>query len=190
MKLSPFFHPLRSAYQAELDDLRADSEGRDVLRRRLADKRKEIGFLVHMVDLSPEMVAVVFHQGFRFAKPAAIEALLAKPAEDLPEWPALQGAVALEPWAEPLAQAVLQAPGGARFLTVAACLEYLQQHARLAAAHAPQDAEDHGGDHGEDDFDDDFNPLDADDARDPADRRSRDEAREDWLADQGFERKE
>lgn len=189
MKLSPFFHPLRSAYQAELDDLRADSEGKDVLRRRLADKRKEIGFLVHMVELSPEMVAVVFHQGFRFAKPAAIEALLTKSADDLPEWPALKGAVTLEPWAEALAQAVLQAPGGARFLTVAACLEYLQQHARLAAAHAPQDEEDHDED-AEEDFDDDFNPLDADDARDPADRRSRDEASEDWLADQGFERKE
>ena len=59
MNLSPFFRNLRSAYQAELDDLTQDSEGKNVLRKRLADKRKEIGFLAQMIELSPEMVAVV-----------------------------------------------------------------------------------------------------------------------------------
>ena len=39
MKISPFFHDLRSAYQAEIDDLTQDSEGKDVLRKRLAQKR-------------------------------------------------------------------------------------------------------------------------------------------------------
>ena len=42
MSISPFFLDLHAAYQSELDDLRFDSEGRDVLRRRLADKRTEI----------------------------------------------------------------------------------------------------------------------------------------------------
>ena len=45
MKISPFFQHLRSAYQAEIDDLTFDSEGRDVLRQRLAERRKELGFL-------------------------------------------------------------------------------------------------------------------------------------------------
>ena len=61
MKISRYFRDLRNAYEAELDDLTSDSEGKDVLRRRLADKRKEFGFLVQMVEVAPEMVAVVFH---------------------------------------------------------------------------------------------------------------------------------
>ena len=40
MNITPFFLELRSAYQAEIDDLTFDSEGRDVLRQRLADKRR------------------------------------------------------------------------------------------------------------------------------------------------------
>ena len=58
MLIAPFFLDLRSAYQSELDDLTFDSEGKDVLRQRLADKRKEMGFLVRMIELSPEMLAV------------------------------------------------------------------------------------------------------------------------------------
>src|SRR2546429_7336647 len=48
-----FFLQLRSAYQAELDDLTSDSEGRGVLRQRLAEKRQELGFLVKMIEISP-----------------------------------------------------------------------------------------------------------------------------------------
>jgi len=97
VKLSSYFYDLRSAYQAELDDLVSDSEGKDVLRKRLAEKRSEIGFLVKMMELAPEMVAVVFHQGFRFAKPSVMEHLLSQGADNLPEWGTLTGAVSLEP---------------------------------------------------------------------------------------------
>ena len=48
MSISPFFHELRSAYQAEINDLTFDSEGRDVLRQRLTERRKELGFLLQM----------------------------------------------------------------------------------------------------------------------------------------------
>ncbi len=41
MSISPFFQELRSAYQAELDDLNSDSEGHYILDKRLAEKRKE-----------------------------------------------------------------------------------------------------------------------------------------------------
>ena len=76
MNISPFFRNLRSAYQAELEDLRFDSEGHDVMRQRLAQRRKELKFLLQMMELSPEMVAVILHQGFTFKSPAMMEHLL------------------------------------------------------------------------------------------------------------------
>lgn len=191
MKLSPYFYDLRSAYQAELDDLVSDSEGNDVLRKRLAEKRNEMAFLVQMMELAPEMVAVVFHRGFRFAKPAAMEHLLGLPVNELPDWHSLTHAVALEPWAMSLAQTVLREPQGARFLTVAAGLEYLQQHARLAPAaawHGDGDAE--GDDEDAAEYDDDFDALSADDAIEPHNSRTREEASSNWLADVGFDRKD
>ena len=107
MKLSSYFRDLNSAYQAELDDLTSDSEGKDVLRRRLQDKRREMGFLVQMIDISPEMVAVVFHQAFRFRGAAATfePVFRLRDSFELPDWHSLASAVALEPWAEPLAVA-------------------------------------------------------------------------------------
>lgn len=42
----------------------SDSEGNDALRKRLAEKRNEMAFLVQMMELAPEMVAVVFHRAF------------------------------------------------------------------------------------------------------------------------------
>ena len=192
MKLSSYFYDLRSAYQAELDDLVSDSEGKDVLRKRLAEKRSEIGFLVKMMELAPEMVAVVFHQGFRFAKPSVMEHLLSQGADNLPEWGTLTGAVALEPWAASLAQTVLREPGGPAFMVVAAGLEYLHQHARLAPAAAQGDP-DHDADEDAEDgaeHDDDYNALSADDAADPRNSRTRDEASSNWLAEVGFDRKD
>ena len=192
MKLSPYFYDLRSAYQAELDDLLSDSEGKDVLRKRLSEKRNEIAFLVQMMELAPEMVAVVFHQGFRFAKPKVMEHLLSLPVDELPDWNSLTSAITLEPWAASLAQTVLREPQGDRFMAVAAGLEYLQQHARLAhqaAAHADGDSD---ADDGEDaaEHDDDYDALSADDAADPKNSRSREEASSNWLSDVGFDRKD
>lgn len=191
MKLSPYFYDLRSAYQAELDDLVSDSEGKDVLRKRLAEKRAEMGFLVQMMDAAPEMVAVAFHQAFRFVQTDAVERLLTQGHDELPDWHSLGHAVALEPWAQSLAQTVLREPHGARFLAVAAGLEYLQQHARLAPAaalHDDADAEDDGEDAAE--HDDDYSALSADDAVEPHNSRTREEAGAEWLVDAGFDRKE
>lgn len=192
MKLSRYFSDLRKAYEAELDDLTSDSEGKDVLKKRLAAKRGEIGFLVQMLEFSPEMVAVVFHQGFRFVRPQALERLLALQDDALPAWPELGGAVALEAWAEPLARKVLAEPGGAAFLTVAACLEYLRTHAYSAGGAGAGGADEREDDEADerDTHDDDFDGLSADDALGPQDAQSREDAAADWLADQGFERKE
>ena len=174
---SPFFSNLRSAYQAELDDLTYDSEGKDVLRQRLTDKRKEMGFLVQMMDLSPEMVAVVFHQAFAFKSPAVMDDLLTFEADELPDWSTLEGDVELAPWAQNLAVAVLAQPGGERFLTLAATLEYMAGKP-LAKG---DDVDDEESDE-EDEFDGD--------AEERADAKARKEAGDDWMAEQGFDRKE
>ncbi len=180
MSLSPFFLQLRSAYQAELDDLTSDSEGRGVLRQRLAEKRQELGFLVKMIEISPEMVAVVFHLAFRFVQPAVLEHLISQDADDLPDWDAIADAVELAPWAQDLADTILTEPAGPWFMTLAAALEYM--HAR------PGRASDEGGD---DTDDEDREDADEDrDDDDDADQRARDEAGADWLSDQGFDRKD
>lgn len=192
MKLSSYFRDLNSAYQAELDDLTSDSEGKDVLRRRLQDKRSEIGFLVQMIDISPEMVAVVFHQAFRFRGAAATfePVFRLRDSFELPDWHSLASAVALEPWAEPLAETVLCQPGGEQFLTLAAALEYLQQHGQGASQSASgADSAEDDEDSGEDNHDDEHDEMSADDARDPQTARSREEAGDGWLSDVGFERK-
>ena len=86
MKITPFFVDLHAAYLAELDDLSLDSEQNNVLARRLADKRQQMPFLVQMMELSPEMVAVVFHHAFEFRLPAVMDDLLGQQAENFPQW--------------------------------------------------------------------------------------------------------
>lgn len=178
MSISPFFLNLRSAHRSEMDDLTFDSDGRDVLRQRLAEKRQEIGFLVQMMELSPEMVAVVFHQGFVFRQPAVMDHLLSHDADEFPQWSSLSDGIELAPWARDLAQVVLQAPGGEWFLTVAAGLHYMA--GKPDAASAVQN--------GNDELDNEF---DADeDGDEPGDARAQKEAGADWLVEQGFDRKD
>jgi hypothetical protein len=188
MNLSPFFHHLRSAYQAELDDLASDSEGNNVLAKKLAERRKELSFLLSMLELSPEMVAVVFHQGFRFQHTAAMEDLVSHDAEDLPEWDSLSGRVALMPWAHKLAQQVLQQPAGAWFMSVAAALEYLltQPDARFAQAQATDDEDGEGNGEHRDDIERGPDGLDEDE------RQSRVSEKEGaaWMVEQGFDHKD
>jgi hypothetical protein len=78
-----------------------------------------------MIECNPEMVAVAFHGGMRFASPEVMRDLAAQEPEDLPPWSDAAGVGALEPWAETLASIVLKDPNGEQFLVVTACLEYL-----------------------------------------------------------------
>ena len=192
MHISPFFLELRSGYEAELDDLRYDSEGRDVLRMRLTQKRKELGFLLQMIELSPEMVAVVLHRGFRFRQTAAMDHLLTLEPDEFPAWDSLTDAVALEPWAGEIAQVVLEEPMGEWFLTLSAALEYML--AKPVGAPQPDRAEDADAD-GESDRDearngrhDDHHTEDHDEEEQEA--RAREEAGNDWMVAQGFDRKD
>lgn len=191
MNISPFFLDLHSAYQAEMDDLTFDSDGRDVLRQRLADKRKQIGFLVQMMELSPEMVAVIFHQGFSFSRPALMDHLLSHEADEFPEWSSLAASIELAPWTRELVEVILQAPKGEWFLTLAAGLHYLAGKPVTASAGQGGDARDEDSDDGDDDGTDgpdDFDNHESDEVR--GDARDRDEAGASWLEGQGFDRKD
>ena len=183
MNTTPFFLELRSAYQSEIDDLTFDSEGRDVLRQRLSDKRKEVAFLVLMMEASPEMVAVIFHQTFEFRAPAVMDNLLSLEADEFPEWRSLADVVLVAPWARELVQTVLKEPGGEWFLTVAAALEYMAGKPVLASA-GQDDSED------EDEDDDGDDERDENDQRDESDAKARKEAGDDWMVEQGFDRKD
>ncbi len=176
MRLSPFFAELLSAYDAELDDLMTDSAGHDVLAKRLKAKRGQISQLLPMLECNPEMVAVAFHGGIRFASPEVMRDLAAQDPENLPPWSTLLASVSLEPWAEELAKTILADPNGEQFLVVAACLEYLHGRSGISSPPAGGQATDDRGDD-TDEVDDDID-IDLE------------EAGADWLAEQGFDRKD
>ena len=194
MKMSAYFRALRSSYQSEIDDLATDSEGRDVLKRRLIDKRGQIAFLLQMMETAPEMVAVAFHGGFHFEFPAVMEQILTLESDEFPDWDSLADAVQLTPWAKDLANSVLKEPQGAWFMTVAAALEYLYHRApgsQREEGHLPEETHsddrqdssrrrDH--DHGHD--------FDADDHHAHQNDLDHEAATDDWLEGQGFDRKD
>ncbi|MEO8013779.1 MAG: hypothetical protein ABI642_06515 [Polaromonas sp.] len=195
MSISPYFLELRSAYQSEMDDLRFDSEGRDVLQQRLAGKRQEIAFLVQMMDISPEMVAVVFHQGFDFTGKAVMEHLLTHDDDMFPAWSSLAGSFEMAPWARDLADIVLESPGGDKFLALTAGLEYMASQPVAAgliiSAEDDEDDEDDEDQDSDQDGDDDLVILEDDgEGEGSGDERSRQEAGADWLVQQGFDHKD
>lgn len=185
MSISPFFQHLRSAYEAEIDDLASDSEGKHMLPKKLAERRKELGFLLSMLELSPEMVAVVFHQSFRFKSTAAMNHLLSHESEDLPDWDSISDTVEVLSAARPLVSQVLQQPAGAWFMSVAAALEYMYGRPDSRSAAHSEDDEDH-----EDSEDD--NREGEDEGLDEDERAARvsDIEGAAWMVEQGFDHKD
>jgi hypothetical protein len=176
---------------AELEDMSHDSDGALVLQQRLAQRRGELEFLVHMLELSPEMVAVVLHKAFVFHTPMAIEQMLGHEPEDLPAWEELVQTMSVAPWALPMVQALRAQPAGDWFLAVASACEYMLGMAGASGAKRADDAAD---DQHEDtdgaDAGDDGSYLSADDDTRGGDTRSREDAGADWMAEQGFDRKD
>ena len=175
MKVSSYFALLRPSYEAEINDMAFDSEGKNVLRQRLAQRRKELPFLCQMMASAPEMVAIVFHQGMRFPKPARMDALVSCDQTRLPDWASLADSVTLEPWAIALADQICKEPGGDTLMVLAAGMEYLFHHTPAAAAQT--DEEEHDSD-------------DEHDSEEEKEARAAEEAGNDWMAEQGFDRKE
>jgi hypothetical protein len=190
MSMSSFFRALRATYIAEIDDLRFDSEGRDVLQRRLQQKRSQMSFLCKMIETAPEMVAVAFHGGFQFEMPKVMDHLLTLESDEFPDWDSLAEAVQLAPWAKTLAAEVLSEPQGAWVMTVAAGLEYLYH--RPAHHHHDHhgetpDHDAHGEGHNKTSRQD--HDFDADDDA-HQDDTDHDQASANWLEGQGFDRKD
>lgn len=190
MKTSRFFAELNSVYQAEIEDLKSDSEGKNVLKARLREKRQQLPMLLPMMASNPEMLATAFHEAFRFMNPMQMETLLSKEERNLPEWASLNKAIMLEAWAEPLAKIVLAEADGSRFLVIAAALEYLLRSPAKAAVSQQDHDDDDDQDERDDGDDDEQNQRFGRDDGDDGDDYDLDEAGADWLAEQGFDRKD
>lgn len=173
MTLSYFFEDLKKSYQAELEDLQTDSEGKNVLAARLKDKRSQFQLLMPMIDSAPEMVAVAFHGGVSFLNLQAMYMVAGTEPDEFPAWDDLAHAVHFEPSTKKLAEAALKEPGGERFLITAVCLEYL--HGKPVASYS--DAGD----------DDKHDPVESE--RGDEEEQDLEEAGADWLAEQGFDRR-
>ncbi|MFZ6774743.1 hypothetical protein ACO0LB_18740 [Undibacterium sp. SXout7W] len=198
MKLSHFFEDLMAVYNAEIEDLKSDSDGKNVLKARLREKAEQLPLLLPMMESNPEMLASAFHQGFIFMNPLALESLSSKEASKLPSWKTLSAAVKLEPWAESLSKIVLKEAGGEQFMVIAAALEYLhrgQQSRKHSAQNTLENDElDEANEADEEmkengDLDGNYGRHGRDDG-DDGDDYDLDEAGADWLAEQGFDRKE
>ena len=176
MKLSRFFSELSSSYAYEIEDLTYDSGGANVLKSRLKVKREQFAQLLPMCEFDPVMVAPAFRGGFRFGEIAVFARLVAAQPEQFPSWPVLVENMEMEPWADKLAKRALQAPGGEQFMQIAAGLEFiLSGHAKASAVEAPEPS---AAERNEKDDDDDEQSLE-----------DLGEAGEDYLNEQGFDRR-
>lgn len=173
MKQSYYFAELAAAYDAEIQDLLSDSEGKSALKARLAEKRQELKAILPMIEFSPEMVVPVFYDGLSFANPKAmIAAIQCEPDDDdFPSWAALAADISFASWAQPLLDAVLGESAGESFMVTVAGLEFIRQFDHSAPVKA------------DDSEDEEKNESDSDDDED----RDLGEAGDDWLADQGFD---
>lgn len=162
-----YFEDIFERYATEIDDLRSDSEGRDVLKRRMRDKHKEFPFLLSMIDTAPEMVAPAFHGAFRFVSQTLVYgAAHSEPGDgDFPSWSELARTLEIADWARPLIDQCLKQDGGDSFLVTTAVLEHMLGSG-LAVRAAPENRRDHDED---------------DDAEDLS------EAGDEWMSEQGFD---
>lgn len=193
LKLSRYFANLTKSYNAELDDLRTDSEGNNVLKARLAKKREQLPQLLMMLEFSPEMVAVAFHGAFFFRNSLALEALITKEANKFPAWATLSKAIVIEPWAQTLVDTVLTDPNGERFLITTVGLEYLNRGNQTRAGQVAEATEATEIEDEEEEQDDHNADLDSDERVSDEGEDTEydlDKAGADWLAEQGFDRKE
>jgi len=179
MNKSHYFAELFESYQSEIDDLRYDSEGKNVLKSRLALKRSVFSDLMPMIGFSPEMVISVFHGSMVAHNPKLMQQVIqGSPEGELLAWQDVAPHVTFTPEMAPLVQIALKAPGGDEFMVIAAGLLYLStSHAVDGVAQDVNVAveADVPSENAEGDEDEDF------DGEAPQG--------EDWLSDQGFDRR-
>jgi len=186
VNLSQYFEDLNKSYRAELEDMQTDSEGKNVFAARLKEKRQQFPLLMPMIEFAPEMVAPAFHKGVTFNDPQTMAMLLFLEPEEFPSWVELVDAIRFEAWAENLAAIAVLEAGGERFLTTTICLEFL--HGLNSAQHAVrQDISEDDDAEGEREDDQDHNEHNE---HNDGDDRDLEVAGADWLAEQGFDRRD
>ena len=183
MKKSYYFAELSSSYDAEIQDLLNDSEGNSALKARLKGKRQELKALLAMIEFCPEMVVPVFYDGFSFANPKAMAAVVrCEPDDgDFPAWDNISHHVTVAVWATPYLAAVLAERAGEVFMVTAASLEFIRKFDSSAPQTVAEDDEDSRLDENDAGGDDSDGRDDDDEDRDLA------EAGDDWLGEQGFD---
>ena len=192
MRLSRYFHELRTEYEAELDDLRTDSEGKPVLDRRLTEKRKAFNALLPMLEVAPVMVVPAFHRAFDFSRADArtLSALLAGEPDRFIAWAELADQIGIADWAQPLVDRVLAEPAGEIFLLTAVGLEFLSRGGAMVAGRAmsaPRASDEEDASEEEDEHRDAGRFDDDGDSRDEGE--DNEAMGEDFLEQQGFDRR-
>ena len=182
MNLSRYFHELQDGYLSEIEDLRLDSEGHDVLDRRLRDKRAGFAAVVSMIDTDPLMLAPALHGAFHLppGRVPAIEDLLGCEPDELPSWGELSRLVEVASWARPLVERALEEEAGPAFLATVVGLEYLLSKQRAETGPAVDPEAEGGARRERDDGDDRDEGEGEDDVEGLAD---------DFLEQQGFDRR-
>lgn len=125
MRISRYFTDLMATYVADIDDLKTDSSGDDVLIERLKEKRSQIPDLMPMIKTNPEMMAVIFHKSIVIKKPEIIMSYLDKEPAKFPSWVAISSGVQFQPWANDLVEKLKAEAGGEQFLLTTIMLEHL-----------------------------------------------------------------
>lgn len=125
MRISRYFTDLMATYVADIEDLKTDSGGDDVLAERLQDKRSQIPDLMPMIATNPEMLAVAFHRSIKVKKAATVLSYLAKEPAEFPAWDSIAPSVEFKPWAISIVENLKGEAGGEQFLLTAVMLEHL-----------------------------------------------------------------
>ena len=125
MRISRYFTDLMATYVADINDLKTDSGGEDVLNDRLKDKRSQISDLMPMIMTNPEMMAVIFHRSIVIKQPKIIMAYIDKEPALFPAWDDIAASVEFQPWASGIADQLKDEAGGEQFLLTTVLLEHL-----------------------------------------------------------------
>lgn len=125
MRISRYFTDLMATYVADIEDMKTDSGGDDVLADRLKEKRSQISDLMPMMNTNPEMLAVVFHRSIKVKKAATILSYLDKEPSKFPSWESISDSVQFQPWATSLVEQLKSNADGEQFLLTVVMLEHL-----------------------------------------------------------------
>lgn len=125
MRISRYFTDLMATYVADIDDLKTDSGGEDVLTDRLIEKRSQLTDLMPMIKTNPEMLAIIFHRSVIVKNPEVIMSYLDKEPAKFPSWDTISPSIQFQPWSTSLVEKLKSEVGGEHFLLTTVMLEHL-----------------------------------------------------------------